>query len=44
MVENHIPIAELSYCVPVKEWLAERYGAKEAGAWQIDPLRYLREQ
>ena len=32
MAENHIPIEKLSYCEPVKEWLTERYGAKEADA------------
>ncbi len=32
MAENHIPIEKSSYCEPVKEWLEQRYGAKEAEA------------
>ena len=29
MADNHIQIADLPYCKPVKEWLNTRYGAEQ---------------
>ncbi len=41
MVLNHIPITDLSYCAPVRAWLAERYGSAQADTiWEKVMERY----
>ena len=41
MNDNHIQIADLPYCKPIKEWLKERYGEEKAEEiWQKTVEQY----
>ena len=41
MVDNHIQIADLPYCKPVKEWLEKRYGTESAvDIWEKTEEQY----
>jgi hypothetical protein len=41
MAENHIQIADLPYCEPIKEWLGKRYGSDEAAEiWRKTEEQY----